>query len=166
MVEKDQITKEKIKHKGLFDFAKLYSFAHSWWREREFGVTEEKYEEKVSGNSRNINIEWKIGKNISDYFRFEYKVKFSIAGMTEVETEIDGEKKKLNNGEVEVEVAGILVRDRSSKYDSSPFNRFIRDVYSKYVIPSRIEGTEEKNRENAVSFKEEIKAFLGLTGRR
>jgi len=162
MAEKDRVVKEELKHKGIFDFAALYSFSHSWWKE-EYGINESKYTERVSGNKRDIRIEWIATKDISDYFKFEHKIEFIISGLTDVEVEIDGEKKKMNQGEIEIKITAILVKDKDSKWDTSPFNRFMRDVYNKYVIPSRIEDIKIQLSDDAREFKDEIKAFLELT---
>lgn len=166
MAEKEQIIKEKVEHSGVFDFPSFYSYAHTWFKEEYFGVDEEKYAEKTDGSKRDIDIEWKAAKDVTDYFKFEYKIKFEIRGLTDVEVEIDGKKKTMNKGKVTVEITGTLIMDRDSKWDTSPFSRFMRDVYNKYIIPSRVDEMKNKVSKNAVEFKEELKAFLDLTARR
>ncbi len=167
MSEKEQVMKEKVEHSGIFNFAGFYSFAYSWFRDEQYdGVDEEKYAEKVSGNSRDIDIEWKAFKSMSDYFKIEQKLVFQIRDLTDVEVEIDGKKKKMNKGNISVEIKTTLVRDPESKWDRMPTLRFMRDVYNKYVIPGRVTSMKEKARENTAKFKEELKAYLELTGRR
>ena len=96
MAEKDLVLKEKVEHSGLFAFPGLYSYVHSWLKDENYGINEDKYSEKVSGNKRDLLIEWKASKRLSDYFKIEIAVKYEISEMTEVEAEIDGEKKKMN----------------------------------------------------------------------
>lgn len=166
MAEKEQILKEKLEHNGLFEFGSLYAFAHEWLKEARYGVTEEKYSEKTSGSSREIDIEWKAVREITDYFKFEYRIKFEIKGMTDVEVETDGQKKTMNKGKLKVEITGTLVADKDSKWDNTPFSRFMRDVYNKYVIPSRMDNMRGEVIGVAQNFKDEIKAFLDMAGRR
>lgn len=166
MAEKEPILKEKIENSGLFDFPALYSFAHGWWTEGQYGVNEDKYSEKVGTDKRDIVIEWKATKDVSDYFKNEIKIKFEISGLTDVEVEIDGEKKKMNKGKIVIEISGTLLKDKDGKWETSAFNRFLRDVYNKYVIPARIDQVGERLAQDVRDFKEEIKAFLELTGRR
>ena len=166
MAEKDLIVKEKLEHSGIFDFPTLYSFAHSWLKEGGYGVNEDRYSEKVGGGKRDIIIEWKATKNISDYFREEYKIKFEIKELTNVEVEIDGEKKKTNQGKVEVEISGTLVKDKESKWETSPFNKFLRDVYNKFIIPARVNDRAESVGNTARTFLEKIKSFLELSAKR
>ena len=166
MAEKDQILKEKIDHNGYFDFKSFYSFAHSWFNEENYDVAEEKYSENVSGANRNIKFEWACTKQISDYFKLEMKIKFEVTDLSEVEVEIDGKKKKTNKGKVSVEVKGSLIRDPDSKWDGTHWTRFLRDVYSKYVVPGRIDNMTGKVNADVIAFKEQLKAFLELSGKR
>ncbi len=166
MPEKDLVIKEKIENSGLFDFPAFYSYAHSWFINEQYGVVEEKYSERVSGNKRDLVIEWKATKKFSDYFKVEIAVKFEIGEMTEVEAEIDGKTKKMNKGKVVVEIKAVLVKDHESKWESSWSSRFFRDIYNKYIIPTRVFAMNNKAEDDVKKFKEEIKAFLELSGRR
>lgn len=166
MAEKDLIVKEKVEHSGLMDFGGFYSFVHSWFKEEGYGVDEVKYAEKSDGAKRSIDIEWKITKRLSDYFKIEHKLKMEVKELTEVEVEIDGKKKKTNQGKITVEISGTLIRDPDSKWDKAPFYRFMRDLYNKYIIPSRVDNMMFKVSDDVKKVKEEMKAFLELAGRR
>jgi len=166
MADKEEILKEKVEHNGLVDFSSFYSFAHSWFKEEGYGVNEEKYSEKTGGDTRELDIEWKAWKDLSDYFKFEMKLRFEVRAMSDVEVEIDGQKKSMNKGKLSAEITGTLIYDKNSKWDTSPFVRFMRDVYNKYVVPSRVEDMKQLLISKVQDFKEELKAFLDLVGRR
>ncbi|MDO8459599.1 MAG: hypothetical protein Q7S74_00675 [Nanoarchaeota archaeon] len=166
MADRDQILKEKVEHSGVLDFPALYSFIHSWFKEEGYGVIEEKYSEKVGGNTRDIDIEWKASKTFSDYFKVEYKIKYEVKDLSDVEVEIDGTRKKMNKGKISIDITGALIKDPESKWDSTPYYRFLRDVYNKYVIPSRVQSMRNKVQSDVVTIKEKIKSYLDLIGRR
>ena len=166
MAEKEQVIKEKVEHSGYFDFKGFYSFAHSWLKEENYDIEEEKYAETISGNSKSINFEWKATKTLSDYFKHELKMRFEVRDLTDVEVEVDGKKKKMNKGKIGVEVKGNLIRDPQSKWDITPWYRFLRDVYNKYIIASRVQSSGDKVVGDVIKFKEELKAYLELSGRR
>lgn len=166
MAEKELVLKEKLEHSGLMDFPGLYSFLHSWLKDEGYGVTEERYAEKVSGAARDLLIEWKAGKMLSDYFKMEHKIKFEAQGLTEVEVEIDGKRKKMNKGKLVFELTGGLIKDPDSKWEATPANRFMRDVYNKYVIPARVEAMRDKVRADIRNLKEMTKEFLDLYAKR
>ena len=167
MVEKDQIIKEKLDHSGIFNFAEFYTFAHTWLKDNLYGVNEERYSEKVSGAARDISFEWKASKKVSDYFKIEHTIRFEITGLSEVEVEIDGKKKRTNKGKIAMEIKGVLIKDPKNTWDETkPFFKFLRESYDKYIIPSRIEAMENKIETDVRAFKDEVKAYLELTGKR
>lgn len=166
MVEKEEIIREKLEHSGIFDFKGFYSYAHSWLKEERYGVVEEKYSEKVSGNTRDISVQWAGSKMLSDYFKVEIEVKFDVSKLSDVEVEIDGERKKSNKGKISIEIKGVLVLDPKGKWDNSEFWRFMRDVYNKYVVPARVENKRDGIKKTVKNLKEELKSFLELSGRR
>ena len=167
MVEKDQILKEKLDHTGIFNFSELYAFMHTWLKNELYGVNEEKYGEKVSGNARDITFEWKAKKKLSDYFWIEHTIKIDITGLTDVEVEIDGKKKKMNKGRIAMEIKGVLIKDPTNKWDETvPIYKFLREAYDKYIIPNRVNAMEIKVETDVRAFKDEVKAYLELTGKR
>jgi hypothetical protein len=166
MAEREETLKEKLESSCMFDFPAMYQFAHTWLKGKEYAVDEEKYAEKVGSNSRDITIEWKATKLLSDYFKIEHKIKFEIDKLSDVEVEIDGVKKKMNKGKVTMEIKTALVRDWNSKWEPNPTTKFLRDVYNKYVIPSRVDAMIDRSKNDAKDFKEELKSFLELYGKR
>ncbi len=167
MVEKDQILKETMDHTGLFSFSDFYTYAHTWLKDNLYGVNEERYGEKVSGNAREINFEWKAIRNLTDYFRIEMIIRITVKGLVDVEVEIDGKKKKMNKGNISMDLRGNLIKDPKSTWDETkPIYKFLRELYDKYIIPKRIVAMEEKIEFDARAFKDELKAFLELTGQR
>lgn len=168
MAEKDEIIKEKVKHSGLGDFKAAYSYAHDWIKENKgFDLTEEEYEEKIAGNARDIKIKWKASKEITDYFKIQLEVKWEVKGMTDVEVQIDKEKKQMNKfGEISIEVKGTLVKDYKNAWSAKPTHKFFKELYQKYVIPQRISDKSGEVTKLVQDFKEEMKALFELTARR
>ena len=166
MSEKELVTREKVEHNGLFSFSDLYSFMFKWLDEEDLGVVEKRYTESITGNARNIFFEWSCEKKLSDYYRMDFSIKVNVDNLTEVEVEIDGKKKKMNKGKIGVDIKGYLVIDYKGDWDSSPTTRWWRDVYNKYIVPKRVKAREARVFSTVVEFKEEIKAFLQLTGKR
>ncbi|MEK6928785.1 MAG: hypothetical protein AABW65_02430 [Nanoarchaeota archaeon] len=167
MAIKEQIIKEKLENLGIFDFQGLYKFAHYWLKDEEgYGVTEEKYSEKVSGNAREISVKWKATKEVTDYFKIELSLEFEAKEMAEVEVEIDGEKKRMNKGKISIEIKGNLIKDHKNRWENGNFYIALRDIYDKYIIPGRIDELGKKVTSDVTSLKEEAKAFLELSAKR
>ncbi len=167
MAEKDKIFSSKIKYNGIVDFPEFYKFCYEWLRD-ETGLllAEEKYAEKISGDSKNIDIEWAGTRDITDYFRFEAKVTFRIIGLTNVEVTEGSRKVKTNKGSVEVTIKGNLVRDYKGKFEKSAIQKFLRGIYEKSVIPARVDQFQEKIIGDCDEFLAQAKAYLDLVGKR
>ncbi len=166
-MEKETIFSSKIKYNGIFNFPDFYKFCYNWLvEETELTMNEDKYSEKIMGDSKNIEIKWKGTKEVTDYFKFEIKADFRINGLTKVEINQEGIKVQTNRGSVEVKVTGTLLRDYKGKFERDAFRKFLRSIYEKWVIPSRVEQFEHKITSEGDEFLNQAKAYLDLEGKR
>lgn len=167
MPEKDKIFSSKIKYNGIVDFAAFYKFCYDWLKE-EMGisVSENKYAEKLAGDSKKITVEWSGGKEMSDYFKSDIKVSFNVDGLTNVEITEDGKKIKTNKGSVELGISGTLIRDYKGKFEKTALQKFMRGVYERMVIPERIEQFQGKISGDCDEFLSQAKAYLDLEGKK
>ena len=132
MAEKETVFSSTIKYVGVFSFADFYKFCYEWIKE-EIGmdISETKYEEKLKGDEKGIVVEWEGEKELTDYFRFDAKVKFEIRALKNIEITQSGKKIKTNDGSVKLNIKGILVRDYKGKFEMSAFNKFLRSIYER-----------------------------------
>jgi len=167
MAEKEDIFSSKMKYDGILDFPAFYKFDYLWLsEEKNFTLRETAYKEKIKGDSKDINIEWKGFLKVTDYFKFEIKVEFKIIELKDVELVKNGTKVKMNKGSVEVKIKGTLVRDYEGKFEKSATQKFMRSIYEKWIIPSRVDEYEGKIAEICDEFLSQAKAFLDITGKR
>jgi len=167
MAERDTIFSSKIKYTGIFDFKEFYNFCYSWLAdEKGLLMSEKKYTEKLVGDSKRIEVEWRGFKDITDYFRFEIKVEIIASGLKKVEINQNGVKIQTNSGIIEVKLRGVLSRDYKGKFETSAFNKFLRSIYEKWVIPSRIEEFQGKVAGDSDEFLSQAKAYLDLEGKK
>ena len=129
-------------------------------------VSEGKYAEKLSGDSKSITVEWAGTREMSDYFKFEAKISFNVNGLTTVEITQDGKKIKTNKGSVEIGINGTLVRDPKGKFEKTGFQKFLRGIYEKMVISERIEQMQGKIASDCDEFLSQAKAYLDLEGKK
>ena len=167
MAEKTKVYSSKLKHGGFFTFKDYYLFCYDWL-ENEVGlnIAEKGYTEKVKGEAREVEVKWECERKLTDYFKMEMKVKIKADPLKKAVITKDGVKKDTNEGVVEMEVSGTLVRDYDGKFESSAFNKFLRGVYERWVIPSRIDEFEDKVAGDCDTFLGQAKAFLDLEGKK
>ena len=167
MAEKDDIYSSKVKYEGIFSFRDFYKFCYEWLiDETKVDLAEKKYVEKIKGSSKDIDVEWEGSKKMTEYFKFDIKIKFRILGLSEVEINDGGRKIKTNKGSVEISTKGTLVRDYDGKFETTAFRKFLRAIYEKWVIASRITEYEDKIAGACDEFLEQAKAYLDLEGKK
>ncbi|MCL5018653.1 MAG: hypothetical protein M1416_02730 [Candidatus Pacearchaeota archaeon] len=167
MAEKDKVFSSKIKYGGVVNFGAFYKFCYDWLKD-ETGLTlsEDKYGEKLSGDSKNIDVDWTGTRELTDYFKFEAKVSFKVIGLTSIEITQDGKKIKTNKGSIEVGIKGTLLKDYKGKFEKTAFQKFLRGVYEKLVIPSRVDEFQGKVIGDCEEFLSQAKAYLDLEGKK
>lgn len=165
--EKDTIFSSKINYTGLFVFRDFYRFCYDWLTE-EWGldIAEEQYIEKIQGTSKEIEFKWVGEKVVSDYFKFDVSIGFKIKGMQDVEVTQDKLKKKMNKAGVEIKISSSIIKDYQGNFETSVFKRFLRGIYEKWVISSRIGQYGDQLVEKSDEFLSQIKAYLDLEGKR
>jgi len=164
-MERDTIFKTSLKKVGIFDFKDFYKFCYQWVVE-EIGnwttFSEDKYSEKIKPKGKEIDVEWNGTKKITDYFRFDIKVVFEVKYLNEIEIVEKGKKIKTNEGEVKLKVEGYLVRDYDGKFEKTASLKFLRSLYEKWVIKSRVDQFEGKVFGDCNEFLSQAKAWLDL----
>lgn len=165
MVEKDQIFKGKIKQTGIFDFKDFYSFLYDYLMTEDYDVTEKSYNEKVMGESKDIEIEWDSTKKVSDYFKFQIKIKWKILGMKKTKVKKGDREVTMDSGQVEISFTGTIQKDYEGRWEENPFSKFLRGVYDRYIIRQRINQYEDKLFGEINEVIAQCKAYLSLEGR-
>ncbi len=152
----------KIKDKGIFNLGDLYSMMKHWLDLNGFGdetksFREEKYVERIKGDSKNIDIRWKAEKIINDYFSCVIKIEIMVLGLKEVELEIEGRKISTNKAEISISIKSDLITDRQKKW-----HPFLKRIYENTIIKDRISSYKEYYYNKTYSFAEAIKEFLEI----
>ena len=167
MPEETAVFKGKLKHSGIFEFKELYKFAYNLLKEgKGLAIIEKAYGEKVTPDGKEIEIEWEGNKTISDYFKLKVITKLKVTGLNSVEAEKDGKKVKMNKGDLEINVEAKMIRDFEGKWEKSPFMKFTRSIYDKYIIKNKISEVEEGLARDCDDFLAQIKGFLSLEANR
>ena len=61
---------------------------------------------------------------------------------------------------------GTTVKDYENNWEKNAFAKFMRGVYDRYIIKSRIDQFEEKLHIETDEFLSQVKAFLALEGKK
>ena len=166
MSEISPVYEGKIVHSGVFDFKELYKFVYEWFNYYMYAVIEKKYSEKIKGEGKDVDVEWLCLRKISDYFRFRIKVTFRVIGMASVEVMREGEKVKKDKAEMEIKIASFLERDYEHKWEVNPVTKFLRGIYDKYIIKTRVDAYEGSLASEVDEVLAQLKSYLAMEGKR
>lgn len=123
----------KLNHEGLFDFKEFYKVLGDWFFEKGYDRYEKLNEEIEGENGKSIVIELRNWKKLSDYYRHRFKIRIYVTDMKDVEVEIDGEKKKYNQGKIQIVIDSYNETDWINKWNDRPFHYFLRVLFDKYI---------------------------------
>jgi len=168
MVEENQVFKSAVKYEGVLVFKDFYKFCYDYLKD-ELGfdeLGEEVYKEAIKGDEKEIKVKWNGAKKFDDYFKFKIKIEFRIFNLKNVEIQQGEKKLKMNKGIAEVHMKGILVSDYRGLWAMHPVRKFMRNVYEKWIIPSRIDKIETKLVGDCDEFMTQAKAYLDLEGKK
>jgi len=162
MSQKTQVYKETFKTTGYWKYSEVYDFMFNWFRDRHYKIAEDSYNEKIQSNGKEVTATWKSTRKVTDYFKFLVQMDWHILGMKDVEVEVDGKKKKTQNGEVEIIFKGILIKDYEKRWEDKPLWKFMRGIYEKHVIRATVDEFEDDLEDDVREIIGDLKAFLQL----
>lgn len=162
MAQKKEVYKGKVVQVGYWNYTEVYTMLYNWLKDHGYGVTENVYKEKLSGAGKEIIIDWDASKGVTDYFKYKINLSWHILTMKDAEVEIDGKKVKTNKGELEIVFTGTLIKDYESRWEDSPFHKFMRGVYENYVIRKTIDEYGDGIEDDTKDIISDLKAFLRI----
>lgn len=165
-MEEDRIVSNIVKYNGIFNFTELYDFIYGWCMDEQYKITEKKYDEKILGDSKTVDIKWDCNRKISDYFLFRIKLKWTISGLKKIEVKRENTKVIMNSGSITIKFTGVMLSDYQNRWEDYPFWKFFRGFYDRYMIKTRIESYHKKLEEDIKELMSQVESFLALEQRK
>lgn len=159
----DIFRKAKVKLSGIFDLRELYIHMHNWLtQEFRYDVKELKYDEKTRSGGKKYLINWRATREIDEYSQFVLHVDWDLRRIKEITVERGGEKVKMQQGKLKIVVTAQIETDYDGRWETSPFFKFLRGFYEKYIYKDTIERLRVQLWDEGWDFCNEIKSFLNL----
>jgi hypothetical protein len=147
-----------LKHRGLFSHAKLVQGIQKWFVENQYRFHAPKY--KLKANEAEYEIEGE--RNITEYIKFIIKLHIWIRDMSDVEVVKNGEKIKMNEGAINLDLTADYELDYAKRFGGNKFFQWLQDFYHNYVIRQTISDVWEDDLFLKMSeLMGTIKAILG-----
>jgi hypothetical protein len=128
-----------LKHKGTFNHKLLVRTIQDWFTDNRYKFHASKYKLKAD----EAEYEAKGEREITEYVRYVITIHIWIRDLKEVEVIKDGEKKKMDEGYIQLELGGLLEFDWAKRFKGNKFVQWMHDIYQKYIIRQTIKDVWE-----------------------
>ena len=166
------INNRLLKYSGIFRTDELFSALNRVLQERGYEKREKKTEELVTENGRKTIMELRPYKQKSNYVTLMIRIKITLDHVTEVVEEVHGEKRKFQQGDVEIVFDAWSLTDYEHRWGMKPWAYFLKGVINRWVYKFPLEAgfTGELAEDTAAvdgqlkrllnSYKEEVGKFV------
>lgn len=149
-------------YEGYFDTNALYNFIDRYTRERGWDKQDVLHDIKNKESYRDIYLDLRPSKTISDYAKFMMKIIVNMTHVTDEIIELDGKKIKTNKGKVNITLNGFMMTDYEGDWQSSAKWTFMKTIYDKFIFRSHTEDFENMLKDEVHRLRNEISAFLNI----
>ena len=142
MVERKSIISKTIHYEGLFTTIELYNLIDDWIKDKGYDRKEELDEEIITEGGKQVRLKIKPWKKTSDYANNVIKAAIYMFNVNDVIIEVDGKKKKMQKGRIEISMEGMMETDYEGKMQNRPFYLFMREVFDRFIYRSYTDHAE------------------------
>ncbi|MFC1728163.1 hypothetical protein ACFLZ7_01700 [Nanoarchaeota archaeon] len=151
-----------LDYEGIFDATQLLNVIEDFFRTRGFDKRELSNVESVRPSGKHIELVLMPWKTVTDYARYEIKVKIDMDNLKEVDVKKDGAKLKLNQGKIKFVFDSYLLTDIEGRWEAKPIFFFIRTFVDKFFFRFYTSKWEEQLIQYTKELHGEVKSFLNL----
>lgn len=108
----------RIRYKGFFDFDAIYQFMIGWYARRKFTMQETLYKDKTqtpAGNELELKTHGK--RKVTEFIRYKVSIEYHLWEFKKEEVVINGEKKMMTRGRIEININGEVEPDWQGRYN-------------------------------------------------
>lgn len=154
---------ESFKYKGLIDFKSLYRLIDKWFKQRDYDKVEFFNFEETYETGKQITLELRPYKKLSDYVKIEIRLKIVLEKLKETIIEQEGIKTSLMKGQGTFTFETFLITDYEGHWSTRPFYFFTKTLMDKFIYRSYTERYEDTLIKDKDKIRREIKSFLNMT---
>jgi len=167
MTEVDFIDTGRTVSKFLvYDQKELYNYLRSWFADRHYSRLELDYSERIAANDKKIySWRWRLEKTPEPLMYSVIELEFK-AETEDVQIELqDGSIKKVQKGQVNVEMRSIIERDVKGDWKlrkETPYIRVIREIFEKVVQVRKLGALEKELKDDFNAVFKDLKLYLKM----
>jgi len=166
--------KTRVKFSGVFDFRDLYRMVRDYLQDKGYvqgdswKYMENYYSEKHSSNPKEGNTVWiwwrtfKKGDEGSTFYTQHIDIDFHARFLKDTEMVIDGEKRRLQKGELEILFSAYLNVDPDNKWSSHWLLKGFLDMYIRRIWRKRREAVKWTTIGDCMFMQSAVKDYFNI----
>jgi len=133
------VNNKQLVYTGIFRSEELFPLINRILEEKGYAKNEKRSEETVTASGKNLYLELRSSKIVTDYITLMIKIKISLENVVEEVKEIDGKKRKFDKGDVVISFDSWSITDYENRWGMQPLTYFLKGVINKYLYTFPIE---------------------------
>jgi len=127
-----------VKHRGFFDQQALFQAIQGWFAAEEMDFSLGDYKIKSTDTGTEILYTAKADRKMTDYIKFYIEIRMRIFNMRDVEIVQDGNKKKLQEGQIVVEINSTLETDWQGRFEKGTWTQKMGTLIKEKILKYKI----------------------------
>lgn len=156
------VEKDRISYEGLFSMKEILVIISEWMSDKGYNPLDKKHNESVKPEGRFVEIEMSPFKKVTDYAKNVVWIRLIGSELKDVVIDVDGKKKRLNQGKLQIVFDGYLETDYEKRWETKPIFYLLRMIFEKYVFTPFLSGFENNLKVDISVLKNNIKGYLNL----
>ena len=126
-----------IQYRGLINMQGLFVVMKKWFEEHQYEFQEYTVKSKITGDGLRREYVWSAWKRINEYVQYDVKLLMEIRNAEDVEVIRAGEKQKLTQCRVTIEIYPKLTLDPDKRWQGK-FIKKLQDFMHNYLIKKEV----------------------------
>ena len=156
------IDKRPIGFAGYFKTDDLFKVLRRFFKERGYFPLERRNLEEVYEHGRQVEIELRPFKQISDYLKQEMVLRIKLSNLKEKTITLDGVKRKMMHGKVSFVVDAVIVSDLKSKWEGTGWLYFLRILNDKFIRKDWVSRVKDAVAKDCNDMLDEVRSYLNM----
>jgi len=128
----------RIFFRGIIDLDGLFKVINNWLSSQKYEFHEKSVKHKITGEGALKEIDWYGSKHVTEFIKFRIEIMFKIRDIVGVEVIKKGEKKKLSQCKILIEINPKVILDPRGRFETSNFLLRLRDWLVEHVLKKEI----------------------------
>jgi len=159
---KTLISKKPLVYEGIFRLDEMYNLIRRFIDERGYFNIEDRNEEKILPNGKDIFIVLKPFGKVSDYAKRELVLDIQAHEVNDKVVEVQGHKQKYQYGKIQILFTANLITDWRERWEGTGFYFLLRTLTDRFIRRDVSREVEDILTKDCLDLEGELKSYFNM----